>query len=96
MSTIIPSYVVGAGLGIMLIVFAVREHRWWNWLQMAGLVVMTAVIVGHGTLPVWLETFGAYLGAPLLVAGVVAWRLYHDAGWFRVGGRFGPKENGAS
>lgn len=84
------SYVVAAGLACMLITYAVIEHRWWSWVQLAGLAIMATLVVGGDALPAWLAITCAVVGPPVLVAGIVGWRLYHDAGWFAPGGRFEP------
>jgi hypothetical protein len=77
---------LGYGLGIALAVpvaaIAVYQRRWWSWLQLAGFALLAiAALRGIGE-PAWLVTFGVYVGPPVLVAGLVAWRLHVDAGWF--------------
>jgi hypothetical protein len=75
-------YAFGIAFAAVLVWFAVRERRWWSWLQVAGIAVLTVAAVAGESLPAAAETVARLAGPPLLVAGLVAWRLHWDAGWF--------------
>jgi hypothetical protein len=75
-------YVIGVSFAVVLLAYAVRERRWWSWLQVAGIAVLTVAAVADGTLPEPAEAVARLTGPPLLVSGLVAWRLHWDAGWF--------------
>jgi len=76
--------VLAGGLGWV----AVRERRWWNWLQLAGIALLAFGAVADRGLPDpggVVRAVGAVavlVGPPVLVIGLVAWRLRWDAGWF--------------
>jgi hypothetical protein len=74
-------YALGIALAVVLLWIAVRERRWWNWLQVAGIAALTVAAVGD-PLPPDAETVARLTGPPLLVGGLLAWRLHWDAGWF--------------
>jgi hypothetical protein len=77
---------LGYGLGIALAMpvaaIALHQRRWWSWLQVAGLLLLVVAALRVVGAPAWLVTVGVDLGPPALVAGLVAWRLHVDAGWF--------------
>ena len=75
-------YAFGIALAAVLVWFAVRERRWWSWLQLAGIAVLTVAAVAGQSLPAAAEAIARLTGPPLLVAGLLAWRLHWDAGWF--------------
>jgi hypothetical protein len=75
-------YALGIVLAAVLVWYAVRERRWWSWLQLAGIAVLTVAAVTGGALPSAAEAVARLTGPPLLVGGLVAWRLHWDAGWF--------------
>jgi hypothetical protein len=75
-------YVFGVVLAVVLLVYAFRERRWWSWLQVAGIAVLTVAAVAGSALPSEAAAVARLAGPPLLVAGLVAWRLHWDAGWF--------------
>ncbi|WP_163569182.1 hypothetical protein [Fodinicola feengrottensis] len=77
---------LGYGLGIALALpvaaIAVHQRRWWSWLELAGLALLAVAALRTIGAPAWLVTVGVDVGPPALVAGLVAWRLHDDAGWF--------------
>jgi hypothetical protein len=75
-------YAFGIALAAVLVWFAMRERRWWSWLQLAGIAVLTVVALAGGSLPGAVEQAARLTGPPLLVLGLLAWRLHWDAGWF--------------
>jgi hypothetical protein len=75
-------YALGSAIAVVLLVYAVREHRWWSWLQVAGIAVLTVAAVSGGRLPEPAEDVARHVGPGLLVLGLLAWRLHWDAGWF--------------
>jgi hypothetical protein len=75
-------YVFGVVLAVVLLVYAWWERRWWNWLQVAGIAVLTVAAVAGDALPEDAEALARLTGPPLLVTGLLAWRLHWDAGWF--------------
>jgi hypothetical protein len=75
-------YALGGAFAVVLLTCAARERRWWSWLQVAGIAVLTVAAVGGGDLPEPAERAARFAGPGLLVLGLLAWRLHWDAGWF--------------
>ena len=75
-------YALAVAFAVVLVWFAVRERRWWSWLQLAGIVVLVVAAVGASSLPPQAELVARVAGPALLVGGLLAWRLHWDAGWF--------------
>lgn len=77
---------LGYGLGIVLavpvIAIALHQRRWWSWLQLAGFGLLAIAALRAVGAPAWVVTVCVDVGPPVLVAGLVAWRLHVDAGWF--------------
>jgi hypothetical protein len=82
LSVDLVGYLFAGVLASALVMFAARERRWWNWLQVAGIALLALEAVVRGAEPHWLRAVSLALGPPILVAGLVAWRLHWDAGWF--------------
>ena len=75
-------YALGSAMAVVLLWYAARERRWWSWLQVAGIAVLTVAAAGGGDLPEPAERVVRVSGPGLLVLGLLAWRLHWDAGWF--------------
>jgi hypothetical protein len=75
-------YALGSAIAVVLLGYAARERRWWSWLQVAGIAVLTVAAVADGRLPEPAEHVARVIGPGLLVVGLLAWRLHWDAGWF--------------
>jgi O-antigen/teichoic acid export membrane protein len=75
-------YALAVAFTVVLLWYAVRERRWWSWLQVAGIAVLVVAAVGVGWLPPPAELAAQFAGPALLVGGLLAWRLHWDAGWF--------------
>jgi hypothetical protein len=75
-------YGLGIALAVPVAVIALRQRRWWSWLKLAGLALLVIAALRLVGAPAWLVAVGVYLGPPMLVAGLVMWRLNVDAGWF--------------
>jgi hypothetical protein len=75
-------YALGSAIAVALLGYAVRERRWWSWLQVAGIAVLTVAAVAGRALPAAAEQAARTVGPALLVGGLLAWRLHWDAGWF--------------
>jgi hypothetical protein len=75
-------YALGSAIAVALLTCAARERRWWSWLQVAGIAVLTVAAVADGGLPAPAEQIARVTGPGLLVVGLLAWRLHWDAGWF--------------
>jgi hypothetical protein len=75
-------YALGGAIAVALLACAARERRWWSWLQVAGIAVLTVAAVNGGDLPSPAEQVARAAGPGLLVLGLLAWRLHWDAGWF--------------
>jgi hypothetical protein len=78
----VVGYVFAAALATALVGVALRERRWWSWLQIIGVALLAADAVAHRSEPAWLGAVNTAAGPPILVAGLLAWRLHRDAGWF--------------
>ncbi|WP_163505533.1 hypothetical protein [Fodinicola acaciae] len=75
-------YGLGIALAVPVVVIALRQRRWWSWLKLAGLALLVVAATRLVGAPAWVVAVGVYLGPPVLVAGLLSWRLNVDAGWF--------------